>query len=179
MKIVINPANTHNGIVIEGTVAELESVITLLLNSATPLPSTIKSISSVTAASKQVLSPAGVPNAKELISSIYVYNPNPKTKHGRGRYVAELLASGATCSILQLAKDAKAQPKAVNTAIRRMQDAGAEFIINGDSVTLVSVPNKNYTRARRSNFGKPNPKSVRTINKNSAVLASISGKKIK
>jgi hypothetical protein len=179
MKIVINPANTHNGIVIEGTVAELEPVITLLLNSATPLPSVAKSISSLTAASKQVVSSTTVPNAMEFISSIYVYNPNPNSMHGRGRYIAELIASGATCSINQVAKKAKAQPKAVTNAIKRMQKAGAEFVINGDNVLLIRVPNKKYAPARRSDFGKPNRKRSHNLKNNSAVLASISGKKIK
>lgn len=177
MKITINPANTHNGIVIEGTFAELESVVTLLLNSATPLPSAIKTIASKPVLRNQIMTPAGVPNAHAFVSSLYVYQADPTKDNGRGRFIADLLALGNTYTFTELSKKATGTIQGVHKVLNRMKDAGAEFSINGENIRLISVPNKKYTPARRSDLARPK-RSNRPV-KNDKILATLSGKKIK
>lgn len=178
MKITINPANTHNGIVIEGTFAELESVVTLLLNSSVPLSSVTKAIPSTNTTSNQVLSPAGVPNAMNLIASIYVYRANKNNTTGRGRYIAELIASGKKFTIDELAGKANSTRDNVNRVVKNMIQAGAVFANNGNSIMLVSVPDKKYPRARRSDL-KSIERYDSNTQRNALILSTLSGKKIK
>ena len=178
MKIIINPANNHNGIVIEGNPEELQPLINLLLNTSVALPSVSKTIPSTNTISNQVLSPAGVPNAMQLIASIYVYKANKNNTTGRGRYIAELIASGKKFTIDELAGKANSTYDNVKRVVKNMTQAGAVFSNKGNSIMLVSVPDKKYPRARRSDL-KSIERYDSNTQRNALILSTLSGKKIK
>ena len=177
MKIIINPANNHNGIVIEGNPEELQPLINLLLTSSISVPSAIRTITSKAVLPDQPMSPAGIPNANAFVASLYVYQGDPTKDNGRGRFIADLLALGKTYTFYELSKKATGTIQGVHKVINRMKDAGAEFSIDGDSIRLISVPNKKYTPARRSDLARP--KRLNRAVKNDKILATLSGKKIK
>ena len=184
MKIIITPANSTNTVVIEGTTAELENVVNLLLSSSTPLPSARKAISQPVKTEtvkpvQQVSADSSLTNAQAFVSSLYVYKPNRNSVAGRGRYIAELLALGKTYTYNELIANSYSNLAGVKKVIKKMSDAGAEFIVNDDSVLLIRVPNKKYKPARRADYlDRPISKFDRS-GQNAVILATLSGKKVK
>lgn len=186
MNITLNIPNSDITITVQGTDAELYSILQMLLQLSKPLTKPLVSPSPVAPLSKPVTSslPAEVPNARAFIASIYVYKSNVNSPHGRPRYAAEMLLDGKPHSMLDIAKQSKASSKSILSMIRSLRRAGAEIVIDNTSpsparhtYTLVSVPDKKYRVRKRSNAGKPIKTTVKTSTdlKASSIL---SGKKV-
>jgi len=185
MNITLNIPNTSTKITIEGTQAELQSIVAMLLQIAQPISLSTPAVTSKKAPTPSVPSAieGEVYNARAFIASLYVYKPSLYSPHGRPRYAAEMLVDGKPHSIAQITKASKASYDSVMKMIKRLRSAGAVITVDDRSrnavnhtYTLVSVPSKKYRVRQRSNAGKP----IKTVVKSPADMnASIilSGKK--
>lgn len=178
MKITINPANTNLSIQVEGTQEELAALINVLTQKAL-------SPSSVNVAPVQRTIPAElpvqpVPLAKEFLDSIFTYTASKDSIHGRGRYIADLLATGNTYTYKVLLDRSQASRHTLRSTIMRMEDAGAIFITANETIRLQSVPNKKYTARKRRTISSVPTSSVSSKTKRKdAISASLTGKKIR
>lgn len=188
MKIILTTANSRQSVVIEGSSTELQPIVQSLLQVAKS-PSDIQKDDILPVltpvAAKKI--PANILSsndsfdtdlAKQFVNSIFVYKPTTTTLHGRGRYIADMLASGKSFTRFYLVNRSKATPQCLRNVVNKMRKAGAVFHIDQEEETirLVSVPNKKYAKAHRSNKGKQNrkPKSSNNI-----AIAALSGRRHK
>lgn len=183
MKITIVPANTRNSVVIEGSDYELRSIVQMLLGVSTPttiLPTTTPKPVQTTQVSSET---PVLHNATDFVSSLYVYKADTTKDNGRGRWIAERLATGKRFSIMELATKSEGTRMTVTNVIQKMSKAGAQFIVQDGFVQLIHIPNKTYKPARRSDYkayaaNQTRKKATKTKSKDK-VLTALSGRKIK
>jgi hypothetical protein len=185
MNITLNIPNTSTKITIEGTQAELQSIVTMLLQISQPISLSLPTVTSKEAPASSIASAieGEVYNARLFIASLYVYKSNLNSAHGRTRYAAEMLVDGKPHSISQITKTSKSSYASIINMIKFLSSAGAVITVDDRSpnpvnhtYTLVSVPNKKYRPRKRSY----SPKAINPLAKTPAdVNAStiLSGKK--
>lgn len=163
MKITVTPANSNNSYVFEGTLDELNAVVSRVFsNGATKDLKTSKPNVSDSKVS------TNADDINKFIKSVYLFPADNATPTGKGRFIADILADFNPHTFSEIEKKANVVTKTVLRNIAKLRAAGAKINVNGQTIQLVEIPNKRYIAKRR--------KSPNTTN--NAAFAAIAGMKL-
>lgn len=143
MKITIHTSN-NSPITIEGSNEELNAIIDRLI--AQPVSVKVDKPKTEKAPVQVVVSDNM--KVKEFLESIYSYAPNADTFSGRGHAIAQAICDFNTHTITEICNKTNSKPNTVHVNIKRLRQNGAVVDVLDDTVTLVSIPKKRFTKKK-------------------------------
>lgn len=150
MKITVTPANSSNSYVFEGTIDELNAVVSRVFSntdlSSVATPKALKTSKSTASDSKV---PTNADDVNKFIKSVYIFPADNTTPTGKGRFIAQILADFNTHTFSEIERKANVVTKTVLRNIAKLRAAGAKITVNGQTIQLVEIPNKRYIAKRR------------------------------
>lgn len=162
MKITINHANSNDSYVIEGTTDELNTIISRVISNPNSVVSS-KPIKPAKLNSDLPVNNNSADNVAKFIKSVYLFPSDNNTPTGKGRYIAEILCDFKPHTFSEIEKKSNSITKTVNRNIAKLRAAGAKININGQTVQLVSIPDKRYIVKRRKPSTPPANSSFAAI----------------
>jgi hypothetical protein len=149
MKITFSPSNSSDTFTFEGSLEELDTIVSRIIASENK-PKTVKP------AKTTVSNPKPAANTvqrsiQQFLDHVYLYAANPANDTGKGRYIAEILSDFKPHTRQQIVAGTNIVDQTIDKNVRKLRAAGAIVNVTGDTITLVSIPNKRFTKKRRAN----------------------------
>jgi hypothetical protein len=161
MKLNYNPTPDFT-FILEGTPEEIRDFVEITVrDAARPAPRVtnvqviepkpVKASKPSVKYTSSVLSQSHAETTTSFLRSIFVYEPNPASKSGRGAWIAQQILKGNTLNVHRLAAQAQSTTHTVFKTITRMQDAGAQIDVHRNTVRLITIPEPPYAIKFKSN----------------------------
>jgi len=149
MKITFSPSNSSDTFIFEGSLEELDTIVSRIIASENK-PKTVKP-AKVNVTNSNPVVDSNRDKIQQFLDHVYLYAANPTKDTGKGRYIAEILADFKPHTRQQIVAGTNIVDQTIDKNLRKLRLAGATVSINGDTITLVSIPNKRFTKKRRAN----------------------------